>query len=119
MAFGHGYNKFLKLISGAEVSFPSLFGMPSTLGLALATFAEFIACLFIIVGLKTRLFCIPVIITMTIAAFYVHADHAWFMQSTDGPAKEPAMLYLFAFISIYILGPGKYSLDDKFSFGVI
>jgi len=56
---------------------------------------------------------------MAIAAFYSHAGHAWFMQSTDGPSKEPAMLFLFAFISIYILGPGKYSLDDKLSFGII
>jgi len=56
---------------------------------------------------------------MAIAAFYSHAGHAWFMQSTDGPSKEPAMLFFFAFISIYILGPGKYSLDDKLSFGII
>gem|GEM_PF-5416253 len=33
MAFSHGYIKIIKLISGGEVSFPSLFGMPAVMGL--------------------------------------------------------------------------------------
>ncbi len=117
MALGHGLGKLQVLLSGEEIRFPELFGLPSTVGLSLAIFAEFFAAIMIIIGFKTRLFCIPVIITMAVAAFYIHSGDAWFMKS-GGASKEPALLFLAGFIAIYLLGPGKYSLDDRIS-GVI
>jgi putative oxidoreductase len=92
-----------------------MFGMSPAIGLGLAVFAEFFACIFIIIGFKTRLAAIPMVITMAVAAFYIHGSDAWFMQATDGSSKEPAMLYLIGFASIFMLGSGKYSLDDKIS----
>lgn len=118
MALGHGYGKLLNLFSGSEIRFPALFGMPPKLGLSLAVFAEFLCCLFIIMGYKTRLFCIPVIFTMATAAFYIHLGDPWFMKGADGGSKEPALLFLFGFLSIYLLGPGKYSIDDRISYGI-
>lgn len=114
MIFGHGLSKFQNLISGEEIRFPELFGMPASVALSLAVFSEFIACIFIFVGYKTRLAAVPIVITMIIAAFYIHGSDAWFMKNAiDGKSKEFAMIYLFGFLGIFLLGPGKYSIDAK------
>lgn len=112
MLIGHGLGKFNMLLSG-DIQFPSLLGMPAKVCLILAVIAEFFACLLIIVGYKTRLAAIPMIMTMAIAAFIVHGGDPWFMGRGDGGSKEPAMIYLFGFLAIYLLGSGKFSLDDK------
>jgi putative oxidoreductase len=49
---------------------------------------------------------IPVIITMGVAAFIVHA-------SDPVAIKEKALLYLFAFLAIALLGAGKHSVDKR------
>lgn len=47
---------------------------------------------------------IPMIFTMGIAFFVIHANDAFAM-------KELALVYLIVFILMYISGPGKYSVD--------
>ena len=101
------------LFSGAEIKFPSILGLPPTVSLALAVFAELLACILIIVGFKTRLAAIPVIITMLIAAFMIHGQDPLFMSMSDGASKEPAILYGLGFFTIYLLGSGKYSIDHR------
>lgn len=113
MLLGHGLSKFMNLIEGGTIKFPSILGLPPSVCLALAVFAEFVACILIIVGYKTRLAALPVIITMAIAAFMIHGGDPFFMQKAEGGSKEPAMIYLIGFLAIYLLGSGKYSLDDK------
>jgi putative oxidoreductase len=43
---------------------------------------------------------------MIVAAFIVHFDDPF-------KNKELALLYLAGFLIIFIIGPGKYSLDKK------
>lgn len=114
MLFGHGLSKLLKLTSGAEVKFYSFLGLSPTFTLSLVVFAEFLACILIIIGYKTRLAALPLIFTMLIAGFYYHSGDSWFMQqAAEGEgSKEPAFIYLIGFVSIYLLGSGKYSIDD-------
>ena len=112
MLMGHGLGKLSKLMAGGDIKFISILGMSPTVSLALAVFAEFFACIMIIVGYKTRLAAIPMIITMAIAAIMVHGGDPFFMQKAEGGSKEPAMIYLIGFLAIYFLGSGKYSLDD-------
>lgn len=113
MLLGHGLSKFQLLISGAEIKFPSVLGLPPTVSLSLAVLAEFIACILIIIGFKTRLATIPMIITMLIAAFIIHGQDPWFMYGAEGGSKEPALLYGIGFFAIYLLGSGKYSIDNR------
>lgn len=111
MIFGHGLGKLQSLIGG-NVEFVSLFGLPPEVNLTLATLAEFLASIFVVIGYKTRLASIPVIITMFVAGFVVHWQDAFFMMNADGGgSKEFAMLYLVGFLAIALLGSGKYSLD--------
>lgn len=113
MLLGHGLSKFQLFISGTEIKFPSVLGLPPNVALGFAVFSEFIACILIIIGFKTRLAAIPLIITMLIAAFLVHGQDPWFMYNADAGSKEPALLYGLGFVAIYLLGSGKYSIDHR------
>lgn len=105
MMLTHGIPKLQKIIAG-DFTFGDPFGIGQTTTLILAVFAEVVFPFLIIIGFKTRLSTIPVIITMAVAAFVVHASDPF-------SGKEMALLYLTAFISIALLGGGKYSVDKK------
>ncbi len=104
MVINHGYGKVVKLLSGEPIQFPNVMGMGPVGSLALASFAEFICAILLFVGLRTRLATLPLIITMAVAAFYIH----W---PDPLKKKELALLYLTAYVAIYLIGPGWYSLD--------
>jgi putative oxidoreductase len=101
----HGYPKFIKLISGSTIQFADPFGVGAYPSFVMAVFAEFVCTILIILGLGTRLASIFVVITMAVAVFYAHAADPF-------GKKEMALLYLITFLTILVLGPGKYSLDQ-------
>jgi putative oxidoreductase len=101
----HGIPKLLNLIQGTLMkSDPIGIGVLATT--VLVVIAEAICPLLIIIGYKTRFASIPVIITMGVAAFIVHG-------ADPIGVKEKALLFLFAFIAIALLGAGKHSVDRK------
>lgn len=110
MFFIHGLDKMMNF-STLSQTFPSILGFGSYMSLMLAIFCEFCCSLFMIVGLMHRLVLIPMIITMCMAFFVVHGAMI--------PEGELALIYLFVFISLFITGPGRYSidymLDNKFN----
>lgn len=101
----HGLPKFQKLISG-NLEFGDPLGIGAAPSLFLAVIGEFVCPILIIVGFKTRWATVPAIITMLVAVLIVHGADPF-------NVKEKAVLFLVAFISILMLGPGKYSLDKK------
>ncbi len=101
----HGYGKFLKVING-NFKFSDPIGIGITPSLILASFGEFIAPIFIIIGWKTRLFSIFPTLTMLVAFTIAHDGDPF-------SRKEKSLMYLIAFIAIYFTGPGKYSLDKE------
>ena len=100
----HGYGKFLQLFGNEPIHFADPVGLGETASLVLAVFAEFFCSLFLIFGIATRLASIPLIITMSVAAFIVHASDPF-------RVKEMALLYLLIYVFILIAGAGKYSID--------
>jgi putative oxidoreductase len=68
LMMNHGYGKLTHFDETAKFM-PHLFGMSSSITTALVIFAEFFCSLFIILGLFTRLACVPLIITMCYALF--------------------------------------------------
>jgi putative oxidoreductase len=105
MMLFHGIPKLLNLIQGTLMkSDPIGIGVLATT--VLVVIAEAICPLLIIIGYKTRFASIPVIITMGVAAFIVHG-------ADPISVKEKALLFLFAFIAIALLGAGKHSVDRK------
>ncbi len=100
----HGLDKLMHFSSKAA-HFADPFGIGSTASLAMVLFAEVFCATFVILGLFTRLACIPIIIAMSVALFYAH--------NSDFFGKgEMAGLYLICFIAILFNGPGKLSLDN-------
>ena len=81
-------------------------GLSSSVSLALVVFAEFFCAAFVILGLFTRLACIPIVITMAVAFFKVH--HMTISGERNG---QMALIFLTAFVVILLTGPGKVSLD--------
>lgn len=107
MFFGHGLGKFEKLLSGNEIKFSDPLGLGVTTSFYLAVFAEAISSIFIMAGLFTRINSLFLIVTMSIAAFIAHADDPF-------SGKEKALLFLVSYIFIFLVGPGKVSLQNLF-----
>ncbi|MGB3145811.1 MAG: DoxX family protein [Maribacter sp.] len=105
MMLTHGLPKFQKLISG-NFEFGDPIGIGAAPSLFLAVVGEFICPILIIIGLKTRLAAIPAAITMAVAAFIAHG-------ADDFGTKEKALFYLVAFITIALVGPGKFGVDKS------
>tara|TARA_R110001592_G_scaffold339525_3_gene627299 strand:+ start:324 stop:701 length:378 start_codon:yes stop_codon:yes gene_type:complete len=105
MMLTHGLTKFQKLISG-NFEFGNPIGIGATPSLFLAVIGEFICPILIIIGFKTRLSAIPSAITMAVAVFITHG-------ADDFGTKEKALLFLVSFITIILVGPGKFGVDRK------
>ena len=70
----------------------------------LAALSEAVLAWFIFFGFLTRLSSLFLISTM----FFASAYHL-----ADGESAESALIYLTIYLVIFILGPGRYSLDEK------
>jgi len=103
MAFTHGLDKLTGYSKQAS-TFPDPLGIGPEISMALTVFAEFICTLSLSIGFLTRITAIPVALTMLIAVGLIHASDPW-------STKELAFLYFAAFLSVALLGPGKFSLD--------
>ncbi len=104
----HGWDKasgYAKL----STQFPDPLGIGVVNSLNGAIAAELVCGVLVLLGVFTRLATVPVIFTMAIAAFVIHAPHP--LMVVGGDAKEPALLYLIAFLGIFLAGPGRCSVD--------
>ncbi|MNK31585.1 hypothetical protein D3C87_500220 [compost metagenome] len=104
----HGLPKLEKLIANDKIEFMSFLGLGSAISLVLVVFAEFLCSVFIILGFLTRFSTIPLMVTMLIAFFVVHGSDPY-------ATKELSLVYFFFYLTIFILGSGKFSLDWLFS----
>ncbi|MFM9986832.1 MAG: DoxX family protein [Flavobacteriales bacterium] len=104
MLIFHGYTKLMRW-DEISVEFAQPFGLPDYWAAALTVFAEFFCCIFIALGLFTRFAAIPIIICMAVAAFKIHAGDPW-------EDKEASLGYMMAFVAVFLLGSGKYSIDN-------
>ncbi len=100
----HGLPKLYRFFEDGPVRFADPLGIGTVPSLILAVFAEFLCSVLIIIGFGTRLATIPLIITMIVAVFIVHANDPFVRM-------ELGLMYLFAYLMILITGPGKYSID--------
>lgn len=100
----HGIPKLVMLFSGAPVQFPPVMGISSEVSLSLTVFAEVFCSLSILAGFATRLAVIPLVVTMMVAVFLIHA-------ADPLSVKEPALQYLLMYIVLLVSGSGKYSID--------
>lgn len=100
----HGWAK-LSNFQTIKLKFMDFMGLGSTASLSLAIFAEFFCSILLILGLGTRLATIPLLITMVV----IMQQHEWMLLGK----YESVIFYFFGYLFIFLLGPGKYSLDHK------
>ncbi len=93
-------------------SFPDLIGISSELSYVLVTWLETFGCFAIMLGIATRLHALGLSIAMFVAWGLFH--HFGFRAPHGG---ETAFLFAFSFLALFLLGPGKYSLDRKYGIG--
>ena len=99
----HGYDKLVHFAT-MKTHFINFLGMGQTMSLALTVFSEFFCSMLLILGLFSRLACIPLIIGMCVVVAKAH-NYDFF-----GDAEHGAM-YLVGFLVIFLVGPGKISVD--------
>jgi putative oxidoreductase len=119
--FTHGVGKLRMLLAGDFDKFGDPIGLGPGLSLVLVTLAEFVAALLVMLGLGTRVAAAVVAVSMSVAAFAAHRSDPWTMeqgymlfmsgQSKSWASKEPALLYLIAFLAMVFTGAGRWSLD--------
>ena len=103
MLLDHGWPKLASFAENAE-TFADPIGLGPVLSLGLIVFAEVLCSLLILLGVWTRLSTIPLIIGMGVIVFITHGD--------DLLGKgESGLIYLVSFLSILLVGGGRFSLD--------
>lgn len=101
----HGWGKFQRLLNDPS-GFPDPLGIGVALSLGLAAWAEFFCSLLVVVGFATRLALTQLMATMLVAYVLVHGF------ALSGPGSgELAFVYLGLSVGLFILGPGRISLD--------
>lgn len=99
----HGMAK-LSNFHEMSTAFPDPLGVGSAVSLGLAIFGELFCSMAFIIGFLYRLAMIPMMFTMFVAYFVIHGNDPF-------STKELAFVYLVVFVLMYIMGPGKFSVD--------
>lgn len=103
----HGWGKLVNFSTMAE-KFGDPIGVGKTASLVLAIIGEVVCPALIVLGLFTRLSALISGITMFVAFWIVHG------HKLSGPGNgELAFLFLGAFVTLFIAGAGKFSVDAK------
>lgn len=105
MMLTHGIPKIGRLFGEGPVRFSDPFGLGPEISLGLAIIAEVICTVLVMLGLKTRLATIPLILTMLTAAFYAHWNDPF-------GKKELPLLFACVFLGILAFGGGKFAIDS-------
>ncbi len=103
LLMSHGALKWVQFDTLHSV-FPDPIGFGSQFSLILAIFTEIFCSVFFIFGILYRLVMIPMMITLGIAFFVIH-------NGSITLGGELAFIYLAVFIILYVIGPGKFSID--------
>ena len=104
LMLSHGIPKLNTLLAGGEIKFPDPIGVGAVTSLSLAVFAEVFCSVLVLIGLATRLAVVPLMVTMLIAVFVIHAE--------DGLEKmEAGIHYLLTYLVLLFAGSGRVSFD--------
>jgi putative oxidoreductase len=103
LAFTHGLgkvsdlSKFTNTVAGHGFPLPGLFATSAAL-------SEFLGGVLLVLGLLTRPAATAILITMGVAAFFIHAGDPF-------KKRELALAFGTAALALLAAGPGRYSAD--------
>ncbi len=99
----HGFAKLMHFGS-QQYTFFDPFHIGHRWALVLCLFAEVFCALLLVLGLFTRVAALVLVINMAVASFIA-------LKGQTLAGHEMAFLYLAAFFSILLVGPGRISVD--------
>lgn len=101
------YHGYTKLIAFDQIlpMFTDIIGIGAKNSFILLIFAELGCGLLVVLGLLTRLSVIPIFISMFVAYFVAHGKDPF-------QVKELAFVFMLLPVVIFVLGSGKYSIDN-------
>jgi putative oxidoreductase len=100
----YGYGKLANYDTIAPM-FGDIIGIGAKLSFNLVIFAELVCGFLVLIGLLTRFAIVPIFITMVVAYFVAHANDPF-------DTKAIAFIYMLFCFVIFVLGSGKYSVDE-------
>lgn len=106
LLYGHGFEKLSVIFSGQEIQFMDPIGIGAVTSFYMAAFAEGICAFLLILGLFSRLAAL--ILTFNFLVIFIF--HA-FIAGDGFAVLELRFFYLASFIALFLLGPGRFSLD--------
>jgi len=106
MLMNHGLMKISQFDAILSKGFADPFHIGTKASLGLTIFAEVFCAALVIVGLLTRLATLPLIAAMLVALFFAHGGDFY------GEGELPGV-FLAVFIVLFLVGPGRFSLDKK------
>jgi putative oxidoreductase len=108
MLLVHGISK-LKAYDTMASSFADPLKIGHIPSFTLVVFAEVVAASLIAAGLLTRFAALVLTINLSVAFFFVHQG-----SLSGSHSGEPAFIYLAGFVTLFLAGPGRLSLDKRF-----
>jgi putative oxidoreductase len=108
--FAHGAQKVLGWFGGyglvgTGTFFQQTWGIPPIL-FYLSAFTEFLGGIALLLGIFSRIFSLGLIINMLVAILVAHISQGFF-------GFEWQLTLLTVALTIFLLGPGDYSIDNK------
>ena len=107
----HGMNKIIYGVGGVK-HLLSEAGLPQFLAYG-TFFGEVLAPIFLILGLYARVASLVLAFNMFIAILLAYGGSMLVLSKHGGLVMELPLFYLIASIVIFILGSGRYSVNNK------
>jgi putative oxidoreductase len=103
MSIRHGWPTLANWWKG-EISYPDPLGLGQNLTMVMMGSLEAVATLMIVVGILTRPASLMLAVGFSVAVLVVHG-------ADDFGTKELPYLYMVAYWAIFLIGPGRFSMD--------
>lgn len=107
----HGIHKLIYGIGGIQ-GMVSNAGLPSFFAYGVFI-GEIIAPIMLILGVKTRIAALIVLVNMIVAILLVHMGQFGMLDNTGAWRLETQSFFFFNALVIFLLGAGKYSIDKN------
>lgn len=111
MIMFHGLDKLIDGIAGVK-SLVAKAGLPEFLAYGVYV-GEIVVPIFIILGLYARIASVVLAFNMAVAIFLAYGSSMFTLGKHGAPAAELPLLYLVLSIVIFLLGSGKYAVNNK------